>query len=196
ALKDKGLQPLLDAVVAYLPSPADVPAVPAHAIDDEETIIERHPDDSEPLTAIAFKVVADPFVGRLVFFRVYSGVVRTGDQIQNSTRGKRERFGRIVKMHAVSREEVEEVYAGDIAAAIGLKDTFTGDTLCDRDNPVLLESITFPEPVITIAVEPKTREDQAKMGEALQKLGEEDPTFRVRNDPETGQTVISGMGEL
>ncbi len=196
ALRDKGVQPLLDAVVAYLPSPADVPPVPAHAVDDETVVIERHPDDSEPLTAIAFKVVADPFVGRLVFFRVYSGVVRTGDQVQNTTRSKRERFGRIVKMHAVSREEIDEVFAGDIAAAIGLKDTFTGDTLCDRDNPVLLESITFPEPVITIAVEPKTREDQAKMGEALQKLGEEDPTFRVRNDPETGQTVISGMGEL
>jgi elongation factor G len=196
ALRDKGVQPLLDAVIAFLPSPADVPPVVAHDPNDETVTIERHPDDSEPLTAIAFKVVADPFVGRLVFFRVYSGVVKSGDQVLNSTRGKRERFGRIVKMHAVSREEVEEVYAGEIAAAIGFKDTFTGDTLCDRENPVILESITFPEPVISIAVEPKTREDQAKMGEALQKLGEEDPTFRVRNDEETGQTVISGMGEL
>ncbi len=196
ALKDKGVQPLLDAVVAFLPSPEDVPPIVAHDPDDETITIERRPDDSEPLTAIAFKVVADPFVGRLVFFRVYSGVVKSGDQVLNTTRGKRERFGRIVKMHAVSREEVDEVYAGEIAAAIGFKDTFTGDTLSDRDHPVLLESITFPEPVISIAVEPKTREDQAKMGEALQKLGEEDPTFRVRNDEETGQTVISGMGEL
>ncbi len=196
ALKDKGVQPLLDAVVAFLPSPADVPPIKAHAVDDEEVLIERHPDDNEPLTAIAFKVVADPFVGRLVFFRVYSGVVRSGDQVVNTTRGKRERFGRIVKMHAVTREEVDEVYAGDIAAAIGFKDTFTGDTLCDREHPVLLESITFPEPVISVAVEPKTREDQAKMGEALQKLGEEDPTFRIRNDEETGQTIIQGMGEL
>ncbi|MCK9486703.1 MAG: elongation factor G [Dehalococcoidia bacterium] len=196
ALKDKGIQPLLDAVVAFLPSPADVPPVEAHALGDEETIVERHPDDNEPLTAIAFKVVADPFVGRLVFFRVYSGVVRSGDQVLNSTRGKRERFGRIVRMHAVTREEVEEVYAGEIAAAIGFKDTFTGDTLTDREHPVILEAITFPDPVISVAVEPKTREDQAKMGEALQKLGEEDPTFRVRNDEETGQTVIWGMGEL
>ncbi|MEX2372239.1 MAG: elongation factor G, partial [Dehalococcoidia bacterium] len=196
ALKDKGVQPLLDAVIEFLPSPIDVPPVVAHDVNDPDVLIERHPEDSEPLAAIAFKVVADPFVGRLVFFRVYSGVVRSGDQVLNTTRGKRERFGRIVKMHAVTREEVDEVYAGEIAAAIGFKDTFTGDTLADREKPVILESITFPEPVISIAVEPKTREDQAKMGEALQKLGEEDPTFRIRNDEETGQTVISGMGEL
>jgi len=196
ALKDKGVQPLLDAVVEFLPSPLDVPPVVAHDVNDPEKLIERRPSDDEPLAAIAFKVVADPFVGRLVFFRVYSGAVHSGDTVVNTTRGKRERFGRIVKMHANSREEVEEVYAGEIAAAIGFKDTFTGDTLADREQPVLLETITFPEPVISIAVEPKTRDDQAKMGEALQKLGEEDPTFRVRNDEETGQTVISGMGEL
>ncbi|GMU40419.1 MAG: elongation factor G 1 [Chloroflexota bacterium] len=196
ALKDKGVQTLLDAVVAYLPSPLDIPPIIGHEMNDEEKEIIRHADDDEPLTALAFKVVADPFVGRLVFFRVYSGVVHSGDQIVNTTRNRRERFGRIVKMHANSREEVAEVYAGDIAAAIGLKDTFTGDTLSDKDHLVRLESINFPEPVISIAVEPKTRDDQAKMGEALQKLAEEDPTFRVKNDEETGQTVIHGMGEL
>ncbi len=196
ALKDKGVQTLLDAVVAYLPSPLDIPPIVGHEMNDEEKEIIRHADDDEPLTALAFKVVADPFVGRLVFFRVYSGVVHSGDQIVNTTRNRRERFGRIVKMHANSREEVAEVYAGDIAAAIGLKDTFTGDTLSDKDHLVRLESINFPEPVISIAVEPKTRDDQAKMGEALQKLAEEDPTFRVKNDEETGQTVIHGMGEL
>jgi elongation factor G len=196
ALRDKGVQALLDAVVTYLPSPIEVPPVVAFAVDDPDKKMERPTSDSEPLTALAFKVVADPFVGRLVFFRVYSGVVRSGDQVLNSTRNKRERFGRIMKMHANHREEVDEVYAGDIAAAIGLKDTFTGDTLSSREQPVLLESITFPEPVISVAVEPKTRDDQSRMSEALQKLMEEDPTFRVRFDDETGQTVISGMGEL
>ena len=196
ALKDKGVQPLLDAVIDYLPSPLDVPPIKAHDVNDDEKMLERSPDDSEPLTAIAFKVVADPFVGRLVFFRVYSGVAASGDQIVNTTRNKRERFGRIVRMHAASREDVTEVRAGEIAAAIGLKDTFTGDTLSDKDHLVRLESITFPEPVISMAVEPKTRDDQQKMGEALQKLSEEDPTFRVRTDEETGQTVIQGMGEL
>jgi elongation factor G len=196
ALKDKGVQPLLDAVIDYLPSPLDVPPIKAHDVNDDEKMLERKPDDSEPLTAIAFKVVADPFVGRLVFFRVYAGVARSGDQIVNTTRNKRERFGRIVKMHAASREDVTEVRAGEIAAAIGLKDTFTGDTLSDKDHLVRLESINFPEPVISMAVEPKTRDDQQKMGEALQKLSEEDPTFRVRTDEETGQTVIQGMGEL
>ncbi len=196
ALRDKGVQPLLDAVVAYLPSPLDVPAIVGHAPGDEEAEMTRTPDDSAPLAALAFKVVSDQFVGRLVFFRVYSGVVRSGDQVLNSTRNGRERFGRIMKMHANHREEVEEVFAGEIAAGIGLKDTFTGDTLCNREDPIVLESITFPEPVISIAVEPKTRDDQTKMSEALQKLGEEDPTFRVRFDEETGQTVISGMGEL
>ena len=196
ALKDKGVQRLLDAVVAYLPSPLDVPPIVAHQANDPEISVERLPTDDEPLTALAFKVVSDPFVGRLVFFRVYSGMVKSGDTVLNTTRNGRERFGRIVKMHSNSREEVEEVRAGDIAAAIGLKDTFTGDTLSDRENPVMLEQIIFPEPVISVAVEPKTREDQQKMGEALQKLLEEDPTFRVKLDEETGQTVISGMGEL
>ncbi|TAJ20065.1 MAG: elongation factor G [Dehalococcoidia bacterium] len=196
ALKDKGVQPLLDAVIDYLPSPLDVPPITAHDANDDEKMVERKPDDSEPLTAIAFKVVSDPFVGRLVFFRVYAGVATSGDQIVNTTRNKRERFGRIVKMHAASREDVTEVRAGEIAAAIGLKDTFTGDTLSDKDKLVRLESINFPEPVISVAVEPKTRDDQQKMGEALQKLSEEDPTFRVRTDEETGQTVIMGMGEL
>jgi elongation factor G len=196
ALRDKGVQPLLDAVVAFLPSPLDVPPITAHRLGDPEVLEERPPDDDESLTALAFKVVSDPFVGRLVFFRVYSGVVRTGDQVLNSSRNERERFGRIMKMHANSREDVTEVYAGDIAAGIGLKETFTGDTLCDRERPVLLETITFPEPVISVAIEPKTTEDQQKMGIALQRLVEEDPTFRVRLDQETGQTVISGMGEL
>jgi len=196
ALKDKGVQPLLDGVIDYLPSPLDVPPVVGHDTKDPEIAIERTASDDEPVTALAFKVVADPFVGRLLFFRVYSGVVESGAQVYNTTRGQRERWGRIMKMHANSREEVDVVHAGEIAAAIGLKDTFTGDTLCDPANQVLLESITFPEPVIAVAVEPKTREDQAKMGTALQKLGEEDPTFLVRFDDETGQTVISGMGEL
>ena len=196
ALRDRGVQPLLDAVISYLPSPLDVPPVSAQSMDDPERYENRPPDDGGPVTALAFKVVTDPFVGRLVFFRVYSGVVRSGDQVRNTTRQGRERFGRIMKMHADSREEVDAVYAGDIAAAIGLKDTFTGDTLTDRDHQVLLENITFPEPVVSVAVEPKTREDQTKMGDAIQKLIEEDPTFRVRHDEETGQTIISGMGEL
>ena len=196
ALRDKGVQPLLDAVIDYLPSPLDVPPIVAHDAKDPEVLLERLPSDDEPVTALAFKVVSDPFVGRLLFFRVYSGVVVSGAQVMNTTRNRRERWGRIMKMHANSREEVAEVHAGEIAAAIGLKDTFTGDTLSDPNNQVLLESITFPEPVIAVAVEPKTREDQTKMGAALQKLGEEDPTFRIRFDDETGQTVISGMGEL
>ena len=196
ALKNKGVQLMLDAVVAYLPSPLDVPPIVATDPRDPEKSMERLPSDDEPLTALAFKVVADPFVGRLVFFRVYSGVARSGDQILNTARDKRERFGRLLKMHSNSREDVDAVYAGDIAAAIGLKDTFTGDTLSDREKPVVLESITFPEPVISVAIEPKTREDQEKLGDALQHLTEEDPTFRVRHDQETGQTVIAGMGEL
>ncbi len=196
ALKNKGVQAMLDAVVTYLPSPLDIPPVEAHPVGDDETIVLRSASDDEPLTALAFKVVADPFVGRLVFFRVYSGVAKSGDQVLNTTRDKRERFGRLLKMHANSREDVEAVYAGDIAAAIGLKDTFTGDTLCTREAPVMLENITFPEPVISVAIEPKTREDQEKLGDALQRLVEEDPTFRVRFDQETGQTVIAGMGEL
>jgi len=196
ALKNKGVQLLLDAVIDYLPSPLDVPPLVAHDAKDLDVLVERHASDEQPLTALAFKVVSDPFVGRLVFFRVYSGVAKTGEQVMNTGRDKRERFGRLMKMHSNSREDVEAVYAGDIAAAIGLKDTFTGDTLSDRDHPVVLEAITFPEPVITVAIEPKTREDQERMGEALQRLTEEDPTFRVRHDQETGQTVIAGMGEL
>jgi elongation factor G len=196
ALKNKGVQPMLDAVVTYLPSPLDVPPVTAHVANDMERTVERSASDGEPLTALAFKVVSDPFVGRLVFFRVYSGVAKSGDQVLNTARDKRERFGRLLKMHANSREDIDAVYAGDIAAAIGLKDTFTGDTLSARDTPVVLEAITFPEPVIAVAIEPKTREDQDKLGDALQRLTEEDPTFRVRFDQETGQTVISGMGEL
>jgi elongation factor G len=187
---------MLDAVVTYLPSPLDVPALTAHVVGNDEQTVERSPSDDEPLTALAFKVVSDPFVGRLVFFRVYAGVAKSGDQVLNTARDKRERFGRLLKMHANSREDIDAVYAGDIAAAIGLKDTFTGDTLSSRESPVVLESITFPEPVISVAIEPKTREDQEKLGDALQRLTEEDPTFRVRFDQETGQTVIAGMGEL
>ena len=196
ALRDKGVQPLLDGVITYLPSPLDVPPIKAHKLGDESVAVERPPSDDAPLTALAFKVVTDPFVGRLVFFRVYSGMVKTGGEVLNSSRNTRERIGRIVKMHSNSREEVAEVYAGDIAAAIGLKDTFTGDTLCSRDEPVVLETITFPEPVISIAIEPKTRDDQDRMGEAMRRLAEEDPTFRVSFEEETGQTLISGMGEL
>ena len=196
ALKNKGVQTMLDAVIAFLPSPLDVPPIMAHVANKPDQTVERTANDDEPLTALAFKVVSDPFVGRLVFFRVYSGVAKSGDQLLNSTRDRRERFGRLLKMHANSREDVDAVYAGDIGAAIGLKDTFTGDTLTSRETPVLLETITFPEPVISVAIEPKTREDQEKLGEALQRLTEEDPTFRVRFDQETGQTVISGMGEL
>ncbi|HRC63456.1 MAG TPA: elongation factor G, partial [Dehalococcoidia bacterium] len=196
ALKNKGVQAMLDAVITYLPSPVDIPPVQAHPVGDDEATVERRAADDEPLTALAFKVVADPFVGRLVFFRVYSGVAKSGDQVLNTTRDKRERFGRLLKMHANSREDIEAVYAGDIAAAIGLKDTFTGDTLSTREAPVMLETISFPEPVISVAIEPKTREDQEKLGDALQRLVEEDPTFRVRFDQETGQTVIAGMGEL
>jgi elongation factor G len=196
ALKNKGVQMMLDAVVDYLPSPLDVPPVKATDPDNTEVIVERKPEDSEPFTALAFKIAADPFVGKLAFFRVYSGTVKAGSYVLNTITGERERLGRIVRLHANSREDVDEVYAGEIAAAVGLKNTFTGHTLCDPDHPVLLESITFPEPVISIAIEPKTKADQEKMGIALQKLAEEDPTFRVRTDEETLQTIISGMGEL
>ncbi|HJM89632.1 MAG TPA: elongation factor G [Dehalococcoidia bacterium] len=196
ALRDKGVQPLLDAIVTYLPSPLDIPAVVARDASNEDVAVERPASDDEPLTALAFKVVTDPFVGRLVFFRVYSGVVKQGDDIMNTTRRERERVGRIMKMHSNSREDVDSIYAGDIAAAIGLKETFTGDTLSSRQEQVLLDSITFPDPVISVAIEPKTRDDQDRMGEALRRLGEEDPTFRISFDEETGQTVISGMGEL
>ncbi len=196
ALKNKGVQKLLDAVVEYLPSPLDVPAVEGIDVNDEEKTMTREAEDSGPFSALAFKIMTDPFVGKLTFFRVYSGVLKTGSYIFNPTSGKKERMGRILRMHANSREEVQEVFAGEIAAAVGLKDTRTGDTLCDENHKIILESITFPEPVIAVAVEPKTKQDQEKMGLALAKLSEEDPTFQVRTDEETGQTIISGMGEL
>jgi elongation factor G len=196
ALKNKGVQMMLDAIVDYLPSPTDVPPVKGHPLDDEETIIERAPSDDEPFTALAFKVMTDPYVGKLIFFRVYAGKLASGSYVLNATTGERERISRIVRMHANSREEVQEVFAGEIAAAVGLKSTFTGHTLCDEKSPIILESIKAPEPVISVAIEPKTKADQDKMGIALQKLAEEDPSFRVRTDEETLQTIISGMGEL
>jgi elongation factor G len=196
AFKNKGVQLMLDAVIDYLPSPLDVPAIKGHAIDDEEEVIERHSSDEEPFSALAFKVMTDPYVGKLTFFRVYSGTLESGSYVQNSTKGKRERIGRILQMHANSRQEISKVYAGDIAAAVGLKDTTTGDTLCDDKNLVILESMQFPEPVIQLSVEPKSKADQDKMTTALQKLQEEDPTFRAHTDQETGQVIIAGMGEL
>jgi len=196
AFKNKGVQQLLDAVIDFLPSPLDVPAITGHDVDDSEKEIERHPDDTEPFSALAFKIANDPFVGKLTFFRVYSGMLSSGSYVQNSTKGKRERVGRILQMHANKRDEIPEVLAGDIAAAIGLKDTTTGDTLCDAGHQIILESMTFPEPVIHVAVEPKTKADQDKMGEALRRLSDEDPTFRMHTDQETGQVIIAGMGEL
>ncbi|MEH7334734.1 elongation factor G [Neobacillus drentensis] len=196
AFKNKGVQLMLDAVIDYLPSPLDVPAIKGHAVDDEEEVLERHSSDEEPFSALAFKVMTDPYVGKLTFFRVYSGTLESGSYVQNSTKGKRERIGRILQMHANSRQEISKVYAGDIAAAVGLKDTTTGDTLCDDKNPVILESMQFPEPVIQLSVEPKSKADQDKMTTALQKLQEEDPTFRAHTDQETGQVIIAGMGEL
>lgn len=196
ALKNKGVQMLLDAIVDYLPSPLEVPATEGHAVDNEEEIIQAHADDNEPLAALAFKVMTDPFVGKLIFIRVYSGTLASGSYVLNARTGKKERIGRLLRMHSNDREEVDEVYAGDIAAAVGLKDTYTGDTLCAEERKVVLESITIPEPVISVAIEPKTKADQEKMGVALQKLAEEDPSFRVRTDEETLQTIISGMGEL
>ncbi|MEH7108909.1 MULTISPECIES: elongation factor G [Bacillaceae] len=196
AFKNKGVQLMLDAVIDYLPSPLDVPAIKGHDVDDEEVIVERHSSDEEPFAALAFKVMTDPYVGKLTFFRVYSGTLESGSYVQNSTKGKRERVGRILQMHANSRQEISKVYAGDIAAAVGLKDTTTGDTLCDDKNLVILESMQFPEPVIQLSVEPKSKADQDKMTTALQKLQEEDPTFRAHTDQETGQVIIAGMGEL
>jgi elongation factor G len=195
ALKNKGVQPMLDAVIDYLPSPLDVPAVTGRDPRSGAELV-RHTDDAEPFAALAFKIAADPYVGKLAFFRVYSGTLKTGSYIYNSSKGNKERIGRILQMHANHREEIEEVGAGDIAAAVGLKNTFTGDTLCDEAHPVVLEAITFPEPVIELAVEPKTKADQDKMALALQRLAEEDPTFRVSTDQESGQTRIAGMGEL
>ena len=193
--KNKGVQPLLDAIVAFMPAPTDIPHIkginPETGEEDE-----RPSSDDEPFAALAFKIMTDPYVGKLAFFRVYSGTLDSGSYVYNSTKGKRERIGRILQMHANHRQEIDKVYAGDIAAAVGLKDTTTGDTLCDEKAPIILESMVFPDPVISVAVEPKTKADQEKMGIALQKLAEEDPTFRVRTDPETAQTIISGMGEL
>ena len=195
AYRNKGVPLLLDGVVEYMPAPIDVPSIKGLLLDGE-TEEERHSSDEEPFSALAFKIMADPFVGKLAFFRVYSGILKSGSYVLNSTKNKKERIGRILQMHANTRAEITEVYAGDIAAAVGLKDTTTGDTLCDQDHPIILESMEFPEPVISVAIEPKTKAAQEKMGSALQKLSEEDPTFRVRTDEETGQTIISGMGEL
>src|SRR3989454_1184321 len=195
ALRNKGIQPLLDAVVHYLPSPLDVPAVTGTDPRTGEELV-RRPTDDDPFSALAFKIASDPFVGKLAFFRVYSGVLCSGDTVMNATKDRKERISRILLMHANHREEVEEVAAGDIAAAVGLKQTFTGDTLSDLEKPVILESIKFPEPVVQIAVEPKTKADEEKMSLALARLAEEDPTFRVHTDQESGQTLISGMGEL
>ncbi|MFC3394004.1 elongation factor G [Brenneria rubrifaciens] len=196
AFKNKGVQAMLDAVVEYLPAPTDVPAIKGILDDGKDTPAERHSDDKEPFSALAFKIATDPFVGNLTFFRVYSGVVNSGDTVLNSVKAARERFGRIVQMHANKREEIKEVRAGDIAAAIGLKDVTTGDTLCDPNSPIILERMEFPEPVISIAVEPKTKADQEKMGLALGRLAKEDPSFRVWTDEESNQTIIAGMGEL
>ncbi|GAB1577586.1 elongation factor G [Bordetella petrii] len=194
AFKNKGVQAMLDAVIDYLPSPVDVPAIKGH--DERDREIERHPADNEPFSALAFKIMTDPFVGQLVFFRVYSGVVKSGDSVLNPLKGKKERLGRILQMHANERREISEVYAGDIAAAVGIKDVTTGDTLTDPAHVIILERMSFPEPVISQAVEPKTKADQEKMSLALNRLAQEDPSFRVRTDEESGQTIISGMGEL
>ena len=203
AFKNKGVQPLLDAVVDFLPSPLDVPAIvgidPDKKVDPDDPAAnrtERPASDEAPFSALAFKIMTDPFVGQLTFFRVYSGVLRAGSSVLNATKGKTERIGRLLKMHANKREEIKEVYAGDIAAAVGLKSVITGDTLCDENKPIILESMDFPEPVISLAIEPRTKADQEKLGTGLQKLMQEDPTFRVKTDEQTGQVVIGGMGEL
>ncbi len=194
AYRNKGVQKLLDAVLEYMPAPTDIPSIKGMDMDGNE--VERHSSDEEPFSALAFKIMADPFVGKLAFFRVYSGTMNSGSYVLNATKGKKERVGRILQMHANKREELDKVYSGDIAAAVGLKITTTGDTICDEQHPVILESMEFPEPVIEVAIEPKTKAGQDKMGEALAKLAEEDPTFRVTSNPETGQTIIAGMGEL
>ena len=196
AFKNKGVQAMLDAIVELMPSPLDVPAIQGTLDDGKATVAERHASDEEPFAALAFKIATDPFVGTLTFFRVYSGILKSGDGIINSVKGKKERVGRIVQMHANSREEIKEVCAGDIAAAVGLKDVTTGETLCDLNNRIILERMEFPEPVISVAIEPRTQADQEKMGVALSKLAQEDPSFRVHTDEESGQTIISGMGEL
>jgi elongation factor G len=196
AFKNKGVQAMLDAVIDYMPSPTEVKAIEGTLLDKEGTVEVREADDSAPFSALAFKIATDPFVGTLTFFRVYSGKLVSGTGIYNSVKQKKERVGRMVQMHANSREEIKEVLAGDIAAAIGLKDVTTGDTLCDMDSPIVLERMIFPEPVISVAVEPRSKPDQERMGVALGKLAQEDPSFRVRTDEESGQTIISGMGEL
>ncbi|MCW5827766.1 MAG: elongation factor G [Deltaproteobacteria bacterium] len=196
AFKNKGVQPMLDAVVDYLPSPLDIPPIKGTEPGKPENVLERKPDDNEPFAALAFKIINDPYVGQLTFFRVYSGKLNSGDTILNSKTGQTQRIGRLLKMHANKREEIKEVYAGDIAAAVGLRDTITGHTICDANKPVLLEAMDFPEPVIWIAIEPKTKADQEKLGVGLQKLATEDPSFRIRTDEETAQTLIGGMGEL
>ncbi len=196
AFKNKGVQTLLDAVVDYLPSPLDIPSTKGHDPDHREVVLERKPADDEPFSGLAFKIMADSFVGQLVFVRVYSGHLKTGDGVLNTTKGKTERIGRLLKMHANKREEISEIYAGDICACVGLKNVTTGDTICSEKSPILLESITFAAPVISVAVEPKTKSDQEKMGVALGRLAQEDPTFKVATDPDSGQTIISGMGEL
>jgi elongation factor G len=196
SFKNKGVQALLDAVIDYLPAPVDVKAIEGHLPHHDEHHAERPVSDEAPFAALAFKIATDPFVGKLTFFRVYSGVLKSGSYVYNSTKDKRERVSRVLQMHANKREEIDEVLAGDIAAAIGLRDTRTGDTLCDDDHPIILEAMKFPNPVIDVAIEPKTKADQDKLGIALAKLSEEDPTFRVHTDEETSQTIISGMGEL
>jgi elongation factor G len=195
AYKNKGVQPLLDAIVDYLPSPIDIPPVKGVSVDGDETL-ERHSSDDEPFSALAFKIVTDPYVGKLAYFRVYSGTLKAGSYIYNATKGKKERIGRILQMHANKRQEIDEVFAGDIAAIVGLKNTTTGDTLCDENHPIVLESMDFPDPVIEVAIEPKTKASQEKMSQALAKLAEEDPTFKTYTNEETGQTIIAGMGEL
>jgi elongation factor G len=196
AFKNKGVQPLLDAVVYYLPSPLDLPPIKGTKPDDEESVVERRSNDNEPFAALAFKVMSDPYVGKLTYFRVYSGTLQAGSRVLNATKDRTERIGRLLQMHANHREDRDAIFAGDIIAAVGLKFTATGDTLTDPNHPVMLESMTFPEPVIEVAIEPKTKTDQDKLGNALVRLGEEDPTFRVHTDEETGQTIMAGMGEL
>jgi len=196
AFKNKGVQPMLDAIVDYLPSPVDIPSIQGHSVNDESVSVERHADPSEPFSALAFKLMADQHLGKLTYLRIYSGTLETGTQVLNSIKGRKERIGKIYQMHANKREERPTAVAGQIVAVMGLKDTTTGDSLCDLANPVILESMTFPAPVISVAVEPKTKSDQERLGTAIQRLAEEDPTFQVRTDEETGQTIISGMGEL
>src|SRR5512134_2834147 len=194
AFKNKGVQAMLDAVIDYLPSPVDIP--PVKGENEKGEAIVRRPGDDEPFAALAFKIMTDPFVGQLSFIRVYSGVLTSGDTVYTSVRGRKERIGRLLQMHANERQEIKEVRAGDIAAVVGLKDVTTGETLCDPDEVIILEKMVFPDPVIHVAVEPKTKADQEKMGVALHRLAQEDPSFRVRTDEESGQTIISGMGEL